>query len=381
MNEINLISDGKTYNVTNQNNGHKHDRAVTAAGVGASPEQILAHYDKLGGNIQDENGNKVENGKFWQVESERMQKNLSNLKYKSNEELMDIMRNSIDNSYVPSSIYNKAKLELEFRTLTQKESNKSGTDDLVQKLIDIQRQVDKLVELDKKGLLERKELYEFRDNAENEIRSFIDKTDDETQRHFKKITSGWKNVPKLGFTNPGEAESFLAYLVDFIDQSANRLTGKNFRTEVYVSAGRTFDGRKQVENVFDTAQKEIFIVDNYLQKSVLPILADLVEGRQAFVLKFLIGNKNRSKFDGFIADLPDFSKQYPLVKIECRQHDDLHDRYIIIDENFLYTVGSSLDSVGEKGNFISMVRDEKSRTDHTSDITSLWSKGVEVFKN
>lgn len=381
MNEINLTSSGKTYRVTNQNNGHKYDRAITTAGVGATEEQVLAHYDKLGGYIQDENGNKVDNGNFWQIESERLQKDLNNLKNKSDEQLMDIMRNSIDNSYVPSSIYNKAKLELEFRTLTQKTDTKSSKDDLIKKLIDIQHQINKLVELDKKGLLERKELYEFRDSAENEIRSFIDKTDDETQRHFKKITSGWKNVPKPGFTNPGEAEKLLAYIVDFIDESAKRLTGKNFRTEVYISAGRTFDGRKQLENVFDTAQKEIFIIDNYLQKSVLPILADVAERQQDFIFKFLIGNKNKSKFDGFIADLPDFSKQYPLVEIECRQNDDLHDRYIIIDEDFLYTVGSSLDSVGEKGNFVSMVRDEKSKTDHTADITSLWNKGLEVFKN
>lgn len=381
MNEISLTLNGKKYKVTNQNNGYKYDRAVTAAGVGATEEQVLAHYDKLGGYIQDEDGNKVENGSFWQAESERLQKNLSNLKNKSNEELMDIMRNSIDNSYVPSSIYNKAKLELEFRTLTQKTDAKSDTNDLVQKLIDIQHQIDKLIGLDKKGLLEKKELYEFRDKAEEEVKSFIDKTDDETQRHFKKITSGWKNVPKPGFTNPGEAEKFLAYIVDFIDQSANRLTGKNFKTEVYVSAGRPFDGRKQLENVFETAQEEVFIVDNYLQKSILPTLTGIVEKHQKFTLKFLVGNKNKSKFDGLIADLPDFLKQYPLVQIECKQHDDLHDRYIIIDGDFLYTVGSSLDSVGEKGNFISIIRDEKSKADHMSDTLKLWNSATEIFKS
>jgi len=142
-----------------------------------------------------------------------------------------------------------------------------------------------------------------------------------------------------------------------------------------------FDGRKQLENVFETAQKEIFIVDNYLQKNILSILAGITENKQEFTFKFLIGNKNKSKFDGFIADLPDFSKQYSLVKIECRLHSDLHDRFIIIDENFLYAVGSSLDSIGEKGNFISMVRDEKSKIDHTSDTSSLWNAGIEIFKN
>jgi hypothetical protein len=39
----------------------------------------------------------------------------SDLTKKTDDELREIMRSSIDNSYVPSSIYNKANLELKFR--------------------------------------------------------------------------------------------------------------------------------------------------------------------------------------------------------------------------------------------------------------------------
>lgn len=39
----------------------------------------------------------------------------NDLKNKTDKELREIMRNSIDNAYIPSSIYHKAKLELEFR--------------------------------------------------------------------------------------------------------------------------------------------------------------------------------------------------------------------------------------------------------------------------
>lgn len=40
---------------------------------------------------------------------------MNDLQQKTNEELQEIMRNSIDNSYVPGSIYHKAKQELDFR--------------------------------------------------------------------------------------------------------------------------------------------------------------------------------------------------------------------------------------------------------------------------
>ncbi len=105
---------------TLNNNSGKLDRAKIDAGERATNEQVLAHYDKLAGLIKDESGNKIENGQFWGAEKSRIADEPRQLKYKTDEDLMDIMRNSIDNQYVPSSIYHKAKQEFEFRK-TQKQ--------------------------------------------------------------------------------------------------------------------------------------------------------------------------------------------------------------------------------------------------------------------
>lgn len=107
---------------TLNNNSGKYDRAKKDAGNNASPEQVLAHYDKHAGLIRDENGNKVENGPFWEIEKKRMADEPRQLRYKTDEELREIMRNSIDNQYVPSSIYHKAKQELEFRNIPRQEN-------------------------------------------------------------------------------------------------------------------------------------------------------------------------------------------------------------------------------------------------------------------
>lgn len=48
----------------------------------------------------------------------------SDLTQKTDDELQNIMRQTIDNSYVPSSVYNKAKQELEFRKNHQKPEQK-----------------------------------------------------------------------------------------------------------------------------------------------------------------------------------------------------------------------------------------------------------------
>jgi hypothetical protein len=106
---------------TLNNNSGKLDHAKRDAGQNATDEQILAHYDKLAGLIKDENGSKIENGSFWEVERKRLADMPGQLQYKTDDELKEIMRDSIDNQYVPSSIYHKARQELEFRNTAKPE--------------------------------------------------------------------------------------------------------------------------------------------------------------------------------------------------------------------------------------------------------------------
>lgn len=121
MKEIKIKIDGRNY--TLNNNSDKYNRAKRDAGENAKDEQVLAHYDKLLGLIKDDGGN-VKNGQFWEKEKQRVANEQKDLKYRTDEELREIMRNSIDNSYVPSSIYHKAKQELEFRNIPKIEDKK-----------------------------------------------------------------------------------------------------------------------------------------------------------------------------------------------------------------------------------------------------------------
>lgn len=72
MNEIEIKVDENIYRVTNLNNGNKYSRAQKDAGENAFPKQILAHYDKLLGGIQNEQGQKIQNGLFWKQEKENI---------------------------------------------------------------------------------------------------------------------------------------------------------------------------------------------------------------------------------------------------------------------------------------------------------------------
>lgn len=117
MQEMKIKIGNREY--TLNNNSDKYDRAKADAGGNATDKQILAHYDKLAGLIRDENGKKIENGPFWEAEKKRIADEPRQLKHKTGEELKEIMRSSIDNQHIPSSIYHKAKQELEFRKMEE----------------------------------------------------------------------------------------------------------------------------------------------------------------------------------------------------------------------------------------------------------------------
>lgn len=114
MNEISINVNGIIYRLTNSNNGNKYDRAVKDAGANANTKQILAHYNKHDGYIQDESGKKIENGKFWAKEKARLENELNSLVNKSDEELEIIIRRA-ENTNIPGSLFKRAENELKLR--------------------------------------------------------------------------------------------------------------------------------------------------------------------------------------------------------------------------------------------------------------------------
>jgi len=67
MNEIEIKTVSGDFILNN--NSNKYERAKKDAGHDASPEEILAHYDKLSGLIKDKQGRTIQNGIFWEAYS------------------------------------------------------------------------------------------------------------------------------------------------------------------------------------------------------------------------------------------------------------------------------------------------------------------------
>ena len=89
----------------------------------------------------------------------------------------------------------------------------------------------------------------------------------------------------------------------------------------------------------DYQLKEIILIDNYIDESVLAHLC-----KRATNVDAIIYTKSISRV--LQLDLERHNSQYPPIQI--RELRESHDRFLIIDRNELYHIGASLKDLGKK---------------------------------
>lgn len=103
--------------------------------------------------------------------------------------------------------------------------------------------------------------------------------------------------------------------------------------------GQIFDAYKFVSDIIRSAKKSIILVDNYIDDTVLALLTK----RNVNVKSLIIVNKITKLLQ---LDLEKHNSQYPAIEI--KEIKNIHDRFLIIDENEIYHIGTSLKDLGKK---------------------------------
>ena len=113
--------------------------------------------------------------------------------------------------------------------------------------------------------------------------------------------------------------------------------------------GEIYDAYSLLVDIISKANKEIIIIDNYVDKVTLDILSK----KKVNVMVLLITDENKSKLTK--TDINKFNSEYPTLKIKYTNI--FHDRFIIIDDKELYHLGASLKDLGKKVFGINKIED------------------------
>ena len=119
--------------------------------------------------------------------------------------------------------------------------------------------------------------------------------------------------------------------------------------------GQIFDAYALFQSIIQKAEKEIILIDNYVDTSVLKRFS--VKKDNVAVTIYTKKNSRMANPIGEI-DLQKFNTQYPTVTLKYTS--TMHDRYIIIDKKELYHIGASLKDLGKACFSFTKMNDAKS---------------------
>ena len=103
--------------------------------------------------------------------------------------------------------------------------------------------------------------------------------------------------------------------------------------------GQIFDAWQFVSSLIKEATETIILIDNYIDESVLMLLAKRNPGVEATIYTTNITKQLET-------DLKKHHQQYP--PIELKHFTKAHDRFLIIDQKDVYHIGASLKDLGKK---------------------------------
>ena len=103
--------------------------------------------------------------------------------------------------------------------------------------------------------------------------------------------------------------------------------------------GQIFDAYLFVTDIVKTARKSIILIDNYVDESVLMLLAKRNNKVKATIYTDRLDKQLQ-------CDIEKHNKQYPPVVVEVFKKS--HDRFLIIDQHTVYHIGASLKDLGKK---------------------------------
>ena len=112
--------------------------------------------------------------------------------------------------------------------------------------------------------------------------------------------------------------------------------------------GQIFDAFSFMVSIVKKANKDIILIDNYVNVETLDILAK----KKEMVNVQIITSKN-TKLTQF--DIDKFNAQYPTLTLNFT--DKFHDRFFIIDHSTAYHIGASIKDAGKKCFGVNLIND------------------------
>ena len=132
-----------------------------------------------------------------------------------------------------------------------------------------------------------------------------------------------------------------------LEESFDKLNEKEKINHIFYE-GQIYDAYSLLIDIFKEAKKEIIIIDNYADKSILDMITNLNVEVTIVTRKFNLLKD---------IDIKKYNRQYHNLKVIYS--DKFHDRFVILDKKVLYHSGASFKDLGNKCFAINKIEDNE----------------------
>lgn len=122
---------------------------------------------------------------------------------------------------------------------------------------------------------------------------------------------------------------------------------ENIKQRIFFD-GQIYDAYSLIVDIIKKANMKILIIDNYIDDSILKMLAKKKNNVEVVIL-----TSDKSNIE--ILDIKKFNKEYPILKVA--KTNKFHDRFIVVDNKEMYHLGASIKDLGKKCFGINKIED------------------------
>ena len=123
---------------------------------------------------------------------------------------------------------------------------------------------------------------------------------------------------------------------------------ENIKQRIFFQ-GQIYDAYSLIIDIIKKANKKILIIDNYVDDSILKMLAKKKNNVEVVIL-----TSDKTNIQNI--DIQKFNKEYPILKVA--KTNKFHDRFIVIDNKKMYHLGASIKDLGKKCFGINKIEDK-----------------------
>jgi len=240
------------------------------------------------------------------------------------------------------------------------------------------KSLEKLDELAQRKLLRQEDVRNLLNGFDDKVLSFFD-YDSIPYRIYESGTKGKTLTWCESFSKLADKDDHNKLLerIELLKNAINELEpdflkeNGNEQNEYYFHKGETYKSKKILFFLMMKANKSLIIIDQYLDETILPFIDSLDDKIEIKLLT----SKKRSIFVSLYNDLIKIKKN-----IEAKLNTDCHNRYIIIDENEIWDLGTSINGYGKSAFTLKRKTDNEQIQKLLSDCSKWWSIGQEFIE-